>query len=143
MSPPGSAPRRISSFLAYLIMAIKKTKVYTLSFSEMKIIKSFKNNKAQDYQGLAAEHLKFSPDSVSYYFADILNYIMRTGYVPKQLKEWVLTPVLKVANILPSLLVIEELWSFFLYCNTPSRGLHAGGMHLKATVQKVYGKRNE
>ena len=30
----------------------------------MKIIKSFKNNKAQDCRGLAAEHLKFSPDSV-------------------------------------------------------------------------------
>ena len=30
----------------------------------IKIIKSFKNNKAQDCRGLASEHLKFSPDSV-------------------------------------------------------------------------------
>ena len=60
-----------------------------------KIINSFKNNKAQDCRGLAAEHLKFSPDSVSFYLADIMNYILRTGYVPRQLKEGVLTPVLK------------------------------------------------
>ena len=33
--------------------------------------------------------------------------------------------------------------SFFLYCNTPLRGLRAGEMRLKATVQKVYAKRNE
>ena len=61
-----------------------------------KIINSFKNNKAQDCRGLAAEHLKFSPDSVSFYLADIMNYILRTGYVPRQLKEGVLTPVLKI-----------------------------------------------
>ena len=74
----------------------------------MKIIKSFKNNKGR---GLAAEHHKFSPDSASSYLADILNYILRTGYVPKQLKEGVLTPVLKRAKIVPSLLIIEELRS--------------------------------
>ena len=33
--------------------------------------------------------------------------------------------------------------SFFKYCTTPSRGLHAGGLRLKATVQKVYGKRKD
>ena len=33
--------------------------------------------------------------------------------------------------------------SFFIYCNTPSRGLRAGGLRLKATVQKVFGKRTE
>ena len=59
-----------------------------------KIVMSFKNNKAQDMRGLAAEHLKFSPDIV-FYLAQILNYILQTGYVPKQLKEGVLTPVLK------------------------------------------------
>ena len=32
------------------------------------------------------------------------------------------------------------LLSFFRYCTTPSRELHAGGLRLKATVQKVYGK---
>ena len=30
--------------------------------------------------------------------------------------------------------------SFFRYCTTPSRGLRAGGLRLKAAVQKVYGK---
>ena len=33
--------------------------------------------------------------------------------------------------------------SFFRYCTTPSRGLRAGGLRLKATVQKVYGKRKD
>ena len=33
--------------------------------------------------------------------------------------------------------------SFFIYCNTPSRGLRAGGLRLKATVQKVFRKRTE
>ena len=33
--------------------------------------------------------------------------------------------------------------SFFIYCTTPSRGLRAGGLRLKATVQKVYRKRKD
>ena len=33
--------------------------------------------------------------------------------------------------------------SFFRYCTTPSRGLRAGGLRLKATVQKVYRKRKD
>ena len=36
-----------------------------------------------------------------------------------------------------------HLLSFFKYCTTPSRGLRAGGLRLKATVQKVYGKRKD
>ena len=36
-----------------------------------------------------------------------------------------------------------KLLSFFRYCTTPSRGLRAGGLRLKATVQKVYGKRKD
>ena len=34
-------------------------------------------------------------------------------------------------------------FSFFRYCTTPSRGLRAGGLRLKAAVQKVYGKRKD
>ena len=34
-------------------------------------------------------------------------------------------------------------FSFFRYCTTSSRGLRAGGLRLKATVQKVYGKRKD
>ena len=47
----------------------------------MKIIKSFKNNKAKYCRGLAEEHLKFSLVSLSCYLADtsILNFILRTG----------------------------------------------------------------
>ena len=60
-----------------------------------KIVKSFKNNKAQDMRGLTDEHLKFSLDIAFSYLAHILNYILQTGYVSKQLKEGVLTPVLK------------------------------------------------
>ena len=30
--------------------------------------------------------------------------------------------------------------SFFRYCTPPLRGLHAGELRLKATVQKVYRK---
>ena len=37
----------------------------------------------------------------------------------------------------------QSFLSFFRYCTTPSRGLHAGGLCLKATVQKVYGKRKD
>ena len=32
---------------------------------------------------------------------------------------------------------------FFRYCTTPSRGLRAGELRLKAAVQKVYGKRKD
>ena len=40
-------------------------------------------------------------------------------------------------------LVFKVFLSFFRYCTTPSRGLRAGGLRLKATVQKVYGKRKD
>ena len=34
-------------------------------------------------------------------------------------------------------------YSFFIYCNNPSRGLRVGGLCLKATVQKLFEKRTE
>ena len=33
--------------------------------------------------------------------------------------------------------LVSDFLSFFRYCTTPSRGLRAGGLRLKATVQKV------
>ena len=49
--------------------------------------------------------------------------------------------IMKRKRELVALLLLSYFLAFFLYCNTPSRGLRAGGMRLKATVQKVYGKK--
>ena len=67
-----------------------------VTFKEIKqIIRSFKNNKAEDVFGLSAEHLKFATDKLVQILVIVMNYILNTGYVPAQLKEGILTPVLK------------------------------------------------
>ena len=62
---------------------------------KMNIIRSFKNNKAQDIYGISAEHLKLAPDLLFRILALLMNTILDNGYVPPQLKQGVLTPVLK------------------------------------------------
>ena len=47
-----------------------------------KIVQTFRNNKAQDIQGLSAEHLKFAPDVVYLFLSNLMNYIMQSGYIP-------------------------------------------------------------
>ena len=54
-----------------------------------------KTNKAQDMQGLAAEHLKFAPSVVHLSLSNLMNYSIQTGYIPRQMKQGVITPVLK------------------------------------------------
>ena len=61
----------------------------------MNIVRSFKNNKAQDIYGISAEHLKLAPDLLFRILALLMNTILDNGYVPPQLKQGVLTPVLK------------------------------------------------
>ncbi|MCW4345464.1 MAG: reverse transcriptase domain-containing protein, partial [Candidatus Thiodiazotropha endolucinida] len=60
-----------------------------------KIVQTFKNNKAQDLQGLSAEHLKFAPDVTYVHLSNLMNFIMQTGYIPNEMKIGVITPVLK------------------------------------------------
>ena len=60
-----------------------------------KIVQTSKNNKAQDMQGLAAEHLKFAPRVVHSSLSNLMNYIIQNGYIPQQMKQGVITPVLK------------------------------------------------
>ena len=59
------------------------------------IINTFKNNKAQDPVSLSAEHLKIAPDIFYSILVDIMNHIVKTWYIPAQLKEGILIPVLK------------------------------------------------
>ena len=59
------------------------------------IINSFKTNKAQDIFGLSSEHLKYAPDCLYHILSSLMNCILRSGYVPQQLKQGILTPVLK------------------------------------------------
>ena len=54
-----------------------------------------KTTKHRTVEDLPLNILSFLLILLFYYLADILNYILRTGYVPKQLNEGVLTPVLK------------------------------------------------
>ncbi len=60
-----------------------------------KIIDSFKRNKAQDIFGIAAEHLKYAPPQLSEVVAEVITYILKSGHIPNQLKEGILTPVPK------------------------------------------------
>ena len=59
------------------------------------IVRSFKLSKAQDIFGLSSEHLKFAPDSLYSVLSSLMECILYTGYVPPQLKQGILTPVLK------------------------------------------------
>ena len=52
-------------------------------------------NKAQDIFGLSSEHLKFAPHCLYRIISSLMNCILHTGYVPPQLKQAILTPVLK------------------------------------------------
>ena len=44
---------------------------------------------------LSAEHLKNAPDNLFHILANLINSILQTGNVPPQLKQYILTPVLK------------------------------------------------
>ena len=57
------------------------------------IIRSFRNGKAQDINGLSAEHLKYAAGSVDLPLANLMNFILSTGYIPPVLLEGLLTPV--------------------------------------------------
>ena len=59
------------------------------------IVRSFKLNKAQDVFGLSAEYLKNAPDELFPVLASLTNSILQTGHIPPQLKQGILTPVLK------------------------------------------------
>ena len=59
------------------------------------IVHSFKMNKAQDIFGLTSEHLKFAPHCLFYILSSLMKCILSTGYVSPQLKQGMLTPVLK------------------------------------------------
>ena len=59
------------------------------------IVRSFKLSKAQDIFGLSSEHLKFAPDSLYSVLSSLMECILYSGYVPPQLKQGILTPVLK------------------------------------------------
>ncbi len=60
-----------------------------------KVICSFKGNKAQDIYGIAAEHFKHGPSELAGVIATLITHIFTTWYVPRQLKEGILTPVPK------------------------------------------------
>ena len=74
-----------------------QSRIFTPTTTEeiSKIVQTFKNNKAQDMQGLAAEHLKFAPRVVHSSLSNLMNYIIQNGYIPQQMKQGVITPVLK------------------------------------------------
>ena len=58
-------------------------------------VRSFKLSMAQDIFGLSSEHLKFAPHSLYSVLSSLMECILYTGYVPPQLKQGILTPVLK------------------------------------------------
>ena len=59
------------------------------------IVRSFRNGKAQDIHGLSAEHLKYAVEIVALPLANLMNFILSTGYIPSVPLEGLLTPVPK------------------------------------------------
>ena len=59
------------------------------------IIRSFRNGKAQYINGLSVEHLKHAAGSVALPLANLMNFILSTGYIPPVLLKGLLTPVPK------------------------------------------------
>ena len=59
------------------------------------LVRSFKNEKAQDIHGLAAEHLKYVSDLIALPLMNLMNFILSTGYIPAMFLEGLLTPVPK------------------------------------------------
>ena len=62
-------------------------------------VHSFKMKKAQDIFGLFSEHLKFAPLCLFGILSSLMNCILSAGYVPPQLKQDILTPVLKKKKV--------------------------------------------
>ena len=61
----------------------------------IKTIKTMKNNKAADMSGLTAEHLKYGGDVLADCLTSTVNDILRTGNIPENFKQGVITPVYK------------------------------------------------
>ena len=58
-------------------------------------VRSFRNGKAQDIHGLSAENIKHAVEIVALPLANLMNFILSTGYIPSVLLEGLLTPVPK------------------------------------------------
>ena len=60
-----------------------------------RIIKSLKNNRSCDGNGISAEHLKYGGKPVSIFIAQVLNSVFRYGKVPEMFKMGYITPIYK------------------------------------------------
>ena len=70
--------------------------VEPLNLDEIKhIVRSCKNGKAQDGEGISAEHFKYAGEGLLKDMMFIINRIMQTKFVPPKLLHGVLTPILK------------------------------------------------
>ena len=59
------------------------------------VVRSFRNGKAQDIHGLAAEHLKNAMELIDTPLANMMSFILSSEYIPSTLLEGPLTPVPK------------------------------------------------
>ena len=60
-----------------------------------RIIKSLKNNRSCDGNGISAEHLKYGGKPVSIFIAQVLNSVFHYGKVPEMFKMGYITPIYK------------------------------------------------
>ena len=90
---PADYPQFVSSYYAQVtlynlliedICARQEPAYQPITPAEIaRIVHTFKkNNKAQDIQGLSAEHLKFAPDVTIVLLSNLMNHIMQSGYIP-------------------------------------------------------------
>ena len=78
----------------------KKDPVELVTNEEIKkAIQKLKNNKAADYMGLRAEHLKIGEEELNESITDLINEIITLTEVPPILKNGHLTQILKKEKI--------------------------------------------
>lgn len=58
-------------------------------------INQLKNHKAQDANGITAEHLKFGSDTLTPILTKLFNVIIESGKIPTPFKGGIITPVHK------------------------------------------------
>ena len=68
----------------------------SLPFNETRhIISSFKHGKAADSSNITAEYFKYAGMGIIRAVTDVINFMLRTKFVPAELTQGTLTPVFK------------------------------------------------
>ena len=117
-----TATETITDYFKFMFNKENQTKMEEIKPTEMntpfdeeevaEAVNSLKNNKSAGIDDIHAEQLKYGPDIINKYIAEILNDIAKTGDYPEELKHGILVPLPKpgkkkgpVENLRPIILL--------------------------------------